>query len=126
HEAIAAGGFVQEWGARLRRPGAENEHDADVEHAVETPTPQSYQVDRERFDEILLRHAERCGVAVRERHRFLGADFDADGATLRYADADGGADSARVAAVVDASGRAGVIVNRYGRHEYDPLLQNVA
>jgi flavin-dependent dehydrogenase len=126
HEAVAAGGFVEKWGASFRRPEVENEQYADFAHAVETPTPQAMQVSRDRFDEILLRHAERSGVAVRERHRVLGADFDAEGVTLRYADADGAERSARVAAVVDASGRAGVLVNRFGRHEYDMLLQNVA
>ncbi len=28
--------------------------------------------------------------------------------------------------MVDASGRAGVLVKRFGRHEYDPLLRNIA
>jgi len=125
-EAITGGGFMPKWGASFRRPDGVTEQYADFAHAVETPTPLSYQVDRERFDDILLRHAARSGVEVRERHRFLDAAFDADGVTVRYADADGAERSARVAAVVDASGRAGVIVNRFGRHEYDPMLQNVA
>jgi flavin-dependent dehydrogenase len=126
HEAIAAAGFVRKWGASFRRPDGDTEQYADFAHAVETPTPQTFQVLRERFDEVLLRHSERCGVAVRERHRFLDAAFAAGGVTLRYADADGAERSARVGAVVDASGRAGVVVNRFGRHEYDPLLQNIA
>jgi flavin-dependent dehydrogenase len=126
HEAVAAGGFVRKWGASFRRPDGETEQYADFAHAVETPTPQTFQVPRERFDEILLRHAERCGVAVRERHRLLDAAFDAGGVALRYADAEGAERTARVAAVVDASGKAGVLVNRFGRHEYDALLQNVA
>src|SRR5581483_1886429 len=125
-EAITGGGFMPKWGASFRRPDGVTEQYADFAHAVETPTPLSYQVDRERFDDILLRHAARSGVDVRERHRFLDAAFDADGVTVRYADADGAERSSRVAAVVDASGRAGVIVNRFGRHEYDPMLQNVA
>ena len=125
-EAITGGGFMPKWGASFRRPDGVTEQYADFAHAVETPTPLSYQVDRERFDDILLRHAARSGADVRERHRFLDAAFDADGVTLKYADADGAERSARVAAVVDASGRAGVIVNRFGRHEYDPMLQNIA
>jgi flavin-dependent dehydrogenase len=125
-EAIAAAGFVKKWGASFRRPDGETEQYADFEAAAETPTPQTFQVLRERFDEILLRHSERCGVAVRERHRFLDAAFDAEAVTLRYADADGVERTARVGVVVDASGRAGVLANRFGRHEYDPLLRNVA
>ena len=125
-EAIAAAGFVRKWGASFRRPEGGTEQYADFQAAVETPTPQTFQVLRERFDEILLRHAARCGVTVREEQRFLDAAFDAEGVTLRFTGADGIERTARVGAVVDASGRAGVLVKRFGRHEYDPLLRNIA
>ena len=125
-EAVAAAGFVRKWGASFRRPEGGTEQYADFQAAVETPTPQSYQVLRERFDEILLRHAAKCGVTVCEEQRFLDAAFDAEGVTLRFADADGSERTMRVGAVVDASGRAGVLVKRFGRHEYDPLLRNIA
>jgi flavin-dependent dehydrogenase len=125
-EAIAAAGFVRKWGASFWRPDGGGEQYADFAVAVETPTPQTFQVLRERFDEILLRHAERCGVSVREEQRFLDAAFDAAGVALRFAGADGTEHTLRVGAVVDASGRAGVVVKRFGRHEYDPLLRNIA
>jgi len=63
---------------------------------------------------------------VREGHRLLDAAFDAETVTLRFADPDGTEHTARVGVVVDASGRAGVLVKRFGRHEYDPLLRNIA
>ncbi len=125
-EAIAAAGFVKKWGASFRRPDGTSEQYADFEAAVETPTPQTFQVLRERFDEILLRHSAQCGVTVREGHRLLDAAFDAEAVTLRIADPDGIERTARVGVVVDASGRAGVLAKRFGRHEYDPLLRNVA
>src|SRR5262249_22356633 len=119
-EAIAAAGFVKKWGASFRRPEGGTEQYADFQVAVETPTPQTFQVSRERFDEILLRHAARCGVAVREEQRVVDAAFDPDGVTLRAASGDGIERTVRVGAVVDASGRGGVLVKRFGRHEYDP------
>ena len=125
-QVIAAAGFVQKWGASFRPPDRETEQYADFQDAVETPTPQTFQVLRERFDEVLLRHSEQCGVAVREEHRLLDAAFDPGGITLRFADAGGSDRTARVGALVDASGRAGVVVKRFGRHEYDPLLRNIA
>jgi flavin-dependent dehydrogenase len=125
-EAIAAAGFVRKWGASFRRPDGGSEQYADFLAAVETPSPQTFQVWRQRFDEILLRHAARCGVTVREEQRCLDAAFDAEGVTLRFAGADDVERTARVGAVVDASGRAGVRVKRFGRHEYDPLLRNIA
>jgi FADH2-dependent halogenase len=125
-QAIAAAGFVRKWGASFCPPDSVTEQYADFEAAVETPTPQTFQVLRERFDEILLRHSERCGVTVREGHRLLDAAFDAEAVTLRFADPDGIERTASVGVVVDASGRAGVLVNRFGRHQYDPLLRNIA
>jgi flavin-dependent dehydrogenase len=125
-QAIAEAGFVRKWGASFRPPDRATEQYADFADAVETPTPQTFQVPRERFDEVLLRHSERSGVAVREGHRLLDAAFDADGVTLRFADADGTERTARVGVVVDASGRTGVVAKRFGRHEYDPLLRNIA
>lgn len=125
-EAVRAAGFVQKWGASFRRPGTDAEQYADFAAAAETPSPQSFQVLRERFDEVLLRHAERCGVAVREAHQLLDAAFDAEGVALRFADAQGTERSARVGVVVDASGRTAVLAKRFGQHEYDRLLRNVA
>jgi FADH2-dependent halogenase len=125
-QAIASAGFVKKWGASFRPPGSMTEQYADFEAAVETPSPQTFQVLRERFDEILLRHSERCGVSVREGHRFLDATFDADAVALRFADPNGMERTARIGVVVDASGRTGVLAKRFGRHEYDPLLRNIA
>lgn len=126
HEAIAAAGFVQKWGASFRTPDGAAERYADFEDAVETPTPQTFQVPRAKFDEILLRHSASCGADVREGHRALDLAFDASGVTLRFADGDGAEQSVRVGAIVDASGRTGFLAKRLGRHELDPLLRNIA
>ena len=125
-QAIAAAGFVQKWGASFQPPGSTAELYADFEAAVETPMPRTIQVLRERFDEILLHHSSQCGVTVRQEHRLLDAAFDADAVTLRFAGPDGVERTARVGVVVDASGRSGVVVKRFGRHELDPLLRNIA
>jgi len=124
--AIAEAGFVKKWGASFRTLDGVREQYADFEAAVETPTPQTFQVPRATFDEILLRHSARCGVDVREGHRALDAAFDEAGVTLRFADAFGHERSVRVGAVVDASGRAGFLAKKLGRHAMDPVLRNVA
>src|SRR5262245_22817811 len=125
-DTIAASGFVEKWGASFQGPDGEPEQYADFQTALETPTPQTFQVLRERFDEVLLRHSEKCGVHVLEEHRFLDAVFDGGGVTLRYTDGHGEERTLRAGAVVDASGRAGVLARRFGRHEHDPLLRNIA
>ncbi len=125
-EAIAGAGFVRKWGASFRPPGSVDEQYADFAAAVETPTPQSFQVLREKFDEVLLRHSQRSGAEVLEGRSLLDASFEQGGVALRYADEQGAEHKIRVGAVVDASGRAGVIARRFGQHEVDPLLRNIA
>jgi flavin-dependent dehydrogenase len=126
HEAVATAGFVEKWGASFWEIDGSSATYIDFAAAVETPTPQTYQVPRARFDELLLRHAELSGVTVREGHRAEEARFDAQGVTVSSRGPDGRAHVARVAAVVDASGRAGFLARRIGGYETDPRLRHVA
>jgi FADH2-dependent halogenase len=123
--AVAKAGFVEKWGASFWEIDGAPAAYVDFTAAVETPVPQTYQVPRAAFDEVLLRHAERSGVLVREEHRALDAAFDSDGVTLRFTGPDGPGE-ARVQAVVDASGRAGLLARRIGGYETDVMLQHVA
>src|SRR5207302_2711110 len=70
--------------------------------------------------------SERSGVKVLEEQRALDAAFEADGVVLRFAGSDGTEQSVRVGFVVDASGRTGFLTKKLGRHEFDPLLRNIA
>jgi len=125
-DTIAASGFVEKWGASFRGPDGPDERYADFQFARETPSPQTFQVLREKFDEILLRHSEKSGARVLEEHRLVDAGFDRDGVTLSFSDKHGSAGTMRVGVVIDASGRTGVLVKRFGRHAPDPLLLNIA
>jgi FADH2-dependent halogenase len=125
HDAVAKAGFVEKWGASFSEIDGTPAAYVDFTKAVETPVPQTYQVPRAAFDEVLLRHAERSGVIVREEHRALDAVFDPDGVTLRFT-GPAGPSEARVQAVVDASGRAGLLARRIGGYETDVMLQHVA
>ncbi len=125
HDAVAKAGFVEKWGASFSEIDGTPAAYVDFTAAVETPVPQTYQVPRAAFDEVLLRHAERSGVIVREEHRAVDAAFDPDGVTLRFT-GPAGPGEARVQAVVDASGRAGLLARRIGGYETDVMLQHVA
>ena len=125
HDTIAKAGFVEKWGASFSEIDGTPAAYVDFTAAVETPVPQTYQVPRAAFDEVLLRHAERSGVIVREEHRAHDAAFDPDGVTLRFT-GPAGPGEARVQAVVDASGRSGLLARRIGGYETDVMLQHVA
>jgi FADH2-dependent halogenase len=125
-DAIAAEGFVQKWGASFTTADGQADQYADFSQAYEVPRPQTYQVPRARFDEVLLEHAARSGAHILQGRSATHAAFDPDGVTLVHAGVDGSEESVRVAAVVDASGRAGFLAKRFGERCKDPLLRNIS
>jgi flavin-dependent dehydrogenase len=124
-DKVVASGFVKKWGASFLSQDGGVEQYADFAQAVETPMPQTFQVPRAQFDEMLLDHAASCGAVVRQGCRVTGAEFAEDGVTLTTADA-AGEGRLRVGMVVDASGRSGFLAKRIGRHAMDPKLRNIA
>jgi flavin-dependent dehydrogenase len=126
YETILQAGFVEKWGASFAATDGAAEQYADFTEAVETPTPQSFQVSRAHFDDLLLAHSRRSGAEILQGHRALHAVFETDGALLQFADSKGNERGLRVGIVVDASGRAGFLARTLGRHEMDPLLRNIA
>ncbi|MEO8678358.1 MAG: tryptophan 7-halogenase [Vicinamibacterales bacterium] len=125
-DAIAEAGFVDKWGASFATADGSSSQYADFSRAVEVPTPQSYQVPRSRFDQVLLEHAAKCGATVLQGHTAKDVVFDDDGVTFRYLAPDQSETSIRVGAVIDASGRAGFLAKRFGERRHDPLLRNIA
>ena len=123
---VAAGGFVEKWGASFTTADGGTSQYADFARACEVPTPQTYQVPRAEFDRVLLDHARNCGATVLQGCSADSAQFDADGVTLSYTGADGAAVSIRVGAIIDASGRAGFLAKRFGERRKDPVLRNIA
>ena len=92
------------------------------------PTSFAYQVERTRFDQILLDNARRLGVDVRERHAATDV-LRSDGrvAGVRYQDADGREGQSRSRFVIDASGHQSRLHTSVGGvREYSPFFQNLA
>ncbi|MFD4181224.1 tryptophan 7-halogenase [Rhodococcus sp. NPDC058514] len=92
------------------------------------PTSFAYQVERMKFDQILLDHAARMGVDVREQSPVSGAITE-DGriAGVTYVDPDGNSRRIRAAYVVDASGnRSSLSRHTGGERVYSEHFKNVA
>ncbi len=84
----------------------------------------AFQVERSRYDEILLRHAEECGVDVRENTQVRSIGTDGDRVTGLVLDS-GQTLTARH--YIDASGHAGVLRRAMGVGSVAPKgLRNVA
>jgi flavin-dependent dehydrogenase len=129
-DLVRGAGFPRKWGATFITATGSVDRFADFAIAREVRHPQTWQVERATFDELLLRHAARSGADVREQHRVLEIAFDGGGVTVTAVDAAHGDARAplrlRAQAVVDATGRAGLLARRFGLRVDEPALANVA
>ncbi|KOG51777.1 tryptophan halogenase [Streptomyces griseoflavus] len=127
---LAAAGFTRKRGGTFRW-GATPEpwtFSFSVSAHMAGPTSYAYQVERSKFDEILLRHAGRCGAEVREG--CAAADVIADEERVRgvrYTDADGAEREAYGTFVVDASGNKSRLFQRVGgQRTYSEFFRSLA
>jgi FADH2-dependent halogenase len=126
-ERIRAAGFPEKWGASLSTHDGALGRSVDFSNASGIRRAQTWQVCREKFDRILLDAVREAGAEVREACRVETIDFEGDGVALRVAgDGELSTDSVRARAVVDASGRWGVLAKKFDLRREEPLLANVA
>ncbi|MGC7098337.1 tryptophan 7-halogenase [Amycolatopsis lurida] len=129
-EEIERAGFVRKRGGTFRW-GANPEPWTFTFAASERmagPTSYAYQVERTRFDTMLLNNAARLGADVRQGHRALGTVRE-DGriSGVRYLDTAGREQLATARFVVDASGHRSRLHHAAGgRREYSPHFRNLA
>ena len=123
---VRQAGFPQKWGATFMLADGRNERYADFGNAPGVRAPQTWQVPRATFDELLLRHAASSGADVRERHRIQDVSFDGDAVTVAVQGPGGGPTNVRARAIVDASGRGGLLSRKFNLRIDEPRLANVA
>jgi flavin-dependent dehydrogenase len=123
-ETVARRGFQVKHGATF------SDQEMDLEHTFyflrDRPWPSyAYQVPRAEFDTLLLEHARRQGVEVRQPAAVESVAVDRAGVTLTGVE-DGRTFTTRAAFLVDASGRDGLLASRIGRRDRIPNLGKVA
>jgi flavin-dependent dehydrogenase len=126
-DLVRQASFPQKWGATFMLADGRAERYADFGVAPGVPAPQTWQVPRAAFDTLLLRHAATQGVDVHERHRVLDVAFDADGvtATVQAVSGEAGRLRVRARAMIDASGRGGLLSRKFDLRIDEPRLANV-
>jgi halogenation protein CepH len=90
--------------------------------------PHAFHVVRSEFDEILLRHAARLGVEVREgcAVRDVAYDGEARRSSVSFAGEAGREGRAEASFVIDASGQTALLGRRDRLREFDPFFKNLA
>ena len=125
-EKIEAACFPEKWGARLLTHDDHRERRVNFSVVREVTKPQTFQVCREEFDRILMERARVLGVDVREQHQVSACEFVPDAAIIDFKRDGDERGRIRVRALVDATGRYGLIAKKYGLRKEEPCLANVA
>jgi halogenation protein CepH len=94
---------------------------------ISAPKSYAYQVERAKFDNMLLRNAANKGVDVREQHSVQNLIFE-DGRVsgVEFLDEAGNAGTAIAKYVIDASGHKSHIYKHVGERIYSNFFQNLA
>jgi flavin-dependent dehydrogenase len=124
---IESAGFPEKWGARLFTHDGQSGRYVDFTNVREVTKAQTYQVCRQEFDRILLERAREVGVDVREACSVTGCEFTPDAAILDVASrVDGATSRMQVRALVDATGRGGLLARKFDLRTEEPRLANIA
>jgi len=129
-DELAKAGFTRKRGGTMRW-GASPEpwtFAFSVSPKMTGETSHAYQVERSKFDQILLDHARHMGVDVREEHSVTDVLEDGDRVTgVIYTDASGIDGAIRAKYVVDASGNRSRIYQRAGAaRQYSEFFRSLA
>lgn len=95
--------------------------------AFQGPTSHAYQVERMKFDAILLDNARRHGVDVRVGHRVVDAVIEDERVTgVDVVDASGRPSRIHCRYVADASGQGSGLARHCGERRYSTFFRNIA
>ena len=113
-EKIRSAGFMVKRGAQFWMADGSRHNRLDFSQGSFTGFPDALQVERAKFDHILLDHARECGAEVREECTVRAHHVGDDDVTVTWSDASGVEHRARAGFLIDASG----LANLTGEREY--------
>jgi FADH2-dependent halogenase len=123
---IQAAGFMVKRGAQFWMGDGSLHTRLNFSKGSFTEFPESIQVERAKFDDILLRHAEELGAEVREEALVTEHRIERECVTVKFRAKDGTEHEAQAAFLMDASGLNNFTANREKLREYYPGHKKIA
>jgi FADH2-dependent halogenase len=123
---IQAAGFMVKRGAQFWMGDGSLHTRLNFSKGSFTEFPESIQVERAKFDDILLRHAEELGAEVREEALVTEHRIERESVTVKFRAKDGTEHEAQAAFLMDASGLNNFTANREKLREYYPGHKKIA
>lgn len=115
---IEAAGFMVKRGAQFLMGNGSHRTRLDFSDGAFTEFPTSVQVERSKFDDLLLKHSRECGAEVQEEALVLSHEIRPDGVRVKYRDAAGAEREVTAAFLMDASGLSNLTANRASLREF--------
>ncbi len=113
-EKVSTAGFTKKRAAQFIMGNASRGNRLDFSKGAFTEFPEAMQVERAKFDDILLHHSRDNGAEVREQSQVLEHRVEKDRVVLKYRSADGTDHEVAATYLIDASG----LGNFTGSREY--------
>ena len=123
---LQAAGFTRKLGAQFYIGNSSKRIQLTFTNGKFTRSPEAFQVERAKFDDILLKHARTCGAEVREGWTVTKFTNNGDDISIEARDENGVTEQFRGAFLIDASGRNNLTGNQEGLKVIDQKLKKFA
>jgi FADH2-dependent halogenase len=117
-QKISTAGFTKKRAAQFLMGNGSHGNRLDFSKGAFTEYPEAMQVERSKFDDILLHHSREHGVEVREESQVIGHSVEKDRVVLKYRSVDGVEHEVAAPYLIDASGLGNLTANRESQREY--------
>jgi flavin-dependent dehydrogenase len=123
---LQAAGFMRKFGAQFHLGNSTKRLKLTFRNGRFTRSPEAFQVERAKFDDILLKHARASGAEVREGWTVTGFANEGSHVRIDARSDQGETESFRGAFLIDASGRGNFTGNQENLRVMHPHLKKVA
>jgi flavin-dependent dehydrogenase len=125
-EKIAAAGFTKKRAAQFVMGNGSHANRLDFSQGSFTEYPEAVQVERAKFDDILLHHSRENGATVREESTVLAHRVEPERVVIHYRAADGSEHEVTAPYLIDASGLTNFTATRDQERDYYPGHKKLA
>ncbi len=123
---LEAAGLIRKYGAQFHLGNGSKAIKLVFRNGRFTRHCEAFQVERARFDHLLLDHARTCGAEVREGWTVTRFSSRPESVTVEARGPDGGKHSFQGRFLIDASGRSNLTGNQEGLRQVHPRLKKLS
>ena len=123
---ISTAGFTKKRAAQFVMGNGSRANRLDFSKGAFTGYPEAVQVERAKFDDILLQHSREAGAEVSEESTVLEHRVEKEHVVVRYRAADDSEHEVTAPYLIDASGLTNFTANREAQREYYPGHRKLA